>query len=133
MARYLIEPAVALLTVVLLLVIARWASLPQRALPSGVVLGGDFGLLVAVAVVDTPAEVGRLRGALRAQGIRSTWGAAVTPLHIDAAGNILSRPRVRRHVLVFGSDADRAARALSAPPGSAPPGSAPPGGPRSHS
>jgi hypothetical protein len=122
-AQYFIEPAVAMLTVALLVLAARWASLPVRALPSGVVLGSDFGLLVAVAVVDSPAEVGRLRGALRAQGIRSTWGSAMTPLHVDAAGNILSRPRVRRHVLVFGSDADRAAQALATPPG----------GPLSHS
>jgi hypothetical protein len=116
-AEYLIEPLVAMLAVGLLLVAARWASLPARVLPSGVVLGCDFGLLVPVAVVDTPAEVSLVRAALRTQGIRSTWALAMAPLHIDAAGNILSRPRRRRHVLVFGSDADRAARALAAPPG----------------
>ncbi|EIV95830.1 hypothetical protein [Frankia sp. QA3] len=116
-AQYLVEPALAMLTVGLLMVMARWASTPLRALPRGVVLGHDFGLLVPVAVVDTPAEVSRARAALRTQGIRSTWAMAMTPLHIDAAGNILSRPRQRRHVLVFGADAARAARALAAPPG----------------
>ncbi|MCK9896127.1 hypothetical protein [Frankia sp. AgB32] len=112
-AEYVIEPVIALMAVVGLIVAARWASLPGRALPSGVVFDLDFGLLVAVAVVDTAAEVSLAQAALRAQGIRSTWALAMVPLHIDAAGNIVSRPRRRRHVLVFDSDADRAAHALA--------------------
>ncbi|CAO5249473.1 hypothetical protein [Frankia sp. AgKG'84/4] len=111
--EYLIEPVIALMAVAGLIVAARWASLPARSLPSGVVFDLDFGLLVPVVVVDTEVEVSLARAALRAQGIRSTWALALVPLHIDAAGNIVSRPRRRRHVLVFAADADRAAHALA--------------------
>ncbi|CAO5173312.1 conserved hypothetical protein [Frankia sp. AiPs1] len=119
-AEYLIEPTALVMALALLLIAARWASTPLRTLPRGVVFGHDFGLLVPVAVVDTPTEVSLAQAALCTQGIRSTWAMVMTPLHIDAAGNILSRPRRRRHVLVFGSDAARAARALDIPRGGGP-------------
>ncbi|WP_462186817.1 MULTISPECIES: hypothetical protein [unclassified Frankia] len=110
---FLLEPLIALLAVGLLMAIGRWAHAPARPRPAGSVPGHDFGLLVPVVTVDTPAEITRLRAALWARGIRSTWVTAPAgPIRIDAAGNIIARPRDRRHVLVFGTDANRAARAL---------------------
>ncbi|MCK9875865.1 hypothetical protein MXD59_08780 [Frankia sp. Ag45/Mut15] len=116
-AEFLIGPTVLVVVLGLLLIAARWASTPLRALPRGIPLGHDFGLLVPVAIVDTPAEVTLAQAVLCTQGIRSTWAMAMTPLHIDASGNILSRPRHRRHVLVFGVDAARATRTLHPPRG----------------
>lgn len=118
--RFLAGPVVALLVIGVLLVAARWARMPARSLPNGVLLEQDFGLLVPVAVVDSPAEVAAARCVLRSEGIRSTWALVRSPLHLDAAGNILSRLQHRHHVLVFGSDAARANRLLAAlrrPPG----------------
>jgi hypothetical protein len=93
--HYLVAPLVACGALVVIILMCRWvfstsdreARAAQRR--SRAVAGSDYGLLVPIATVRTPADAEMLRGVLREAGIRCTVSAGTD-------------------VLVFRADAERA-------------------------
>jgi hypothetical protein len=103
--HYLVAPLVACGALLVIILLCRWvfstkdrdARAARRTALAVSSRGGDYGLLVPVATVRTPADAEMLRSLLREAGIRCTIAA-------DADG---------AEVLVFRADAGRARELVS--------------------
>jgi hypothetical protein len=100
---YVIGPLVAFLVIGALAAILRWSSDPDMKRKQAEIFAGpaDYGLLSAVAVVETPAEARALQLRLSDAGIRAT---------ISPSGDR------RISVLVFDTEKDAARRLVGGSP-----------------
>lgn len=98
--HFLVGPLVAFAALGVILLLCRWVFAPPKgAAPTASAASrrADYGLLVPIATVRTPADAEMLRGLLQGAGIRCTVAA-------DGEGAAL---------LVFRSDASRARELVS--------------------
>jgi hypothetical protein len=116
--HYATGPLVALLAVLGLGLLSRWAmapSRPQQQRREQNRARRDFGLLVPVAVRPRRADAEELAALLEAAGVRATVVVEPPgPTLITAAGHVRRQPGGRHQVLVFGKDEPRA-RSLIGP------------------
>jgi hypothetical protein len=100
---YVIGPIVAFLVIGALAAILRWSSDPALARKQAEIFAEppDYGLLSAVAVVETPSEARTMQLRLSDAGIRAT---------VSPSGD------GRMNVLVFEAQRDAARRLVGGPP-----------------
>jgi hypothetical protein len=95
--QLIVETLIAFLMIGLLGFILRWTFSRDQGTPAWPPSGDpeDFGLLTAVATVDTADEAARIRAMLADAGIKATTAAGADGRH---------------RVLVFSAELDRARR-----------------------
>lgn len=116
--HYSLGPSIALLVVIALGWVSRWAMAPtrdQRRHRERARSRRDFGLLVPVLTVREREAAVHARELLEGRGIRGTVAEEPPgPVRVTADGRTLRPSGGAHQVLVFSSDADKARAVLDA-------------------